>query len=64
MRRLYLDGFVQLAGTYGSSLSAATYQSDEYFSGSGIVTVLVPEPTSLALVLLGMIGLFGKRRMS
>lgn len=63
VRRLYFDGFVQLAGTYGSSSSAATYQSDEYFSGSGIVTVLVPEPTSLALVLLGIIGLLGKRRL-
>jgi hypothetical protein len=40
--RLILGGSTQtLAGTYGSTSSAATYQFDEYFSGSGVIN-LVP----------------------
>jgi autotransporter-associated beta strand protein len=62
VRRLYLGGLVKIAGTYGSTASAATYKNDEYFAGTGIVTVLVPEPTSFALVLLGMMGMVGARR--
>jgi autotransporter-associated beta strand protein len=37
---LMLGGVIQGAGTYGSTASSATFQSDEYFSGSGIVTVV------------------------
>jgi autotransporter-associated beta strand protein len=62
VRRLYLGGLVKIAGTYGSSASAATYKNDEYFAGTGIVRVLVPEPASFVLALLGMIGLVGARR--
>jgi autotransporter-associated beta strand protein len=62
VRRLYLGGIVRPSGTYGSTASAATYQSDEYFSGTGIITVAVPEPTALALVLLAMIGCVGVSR--
>ena len=36
---LVLDGVRQPAGTYGSRSSAATHQSDSYFSGPGILTV-------------------------
>jgi fibronectin-binding autotransporter adhesin len=62
VRRLYLGGQLQAPGTYGSSLSSATFQLNEYFAGTGIVTVLVPEPTSIMLVLLGTAGLIGRRR--
>lgn len=47
---LTLGGIVQPAGTYGSTASLATFQSDEYFSGTGIVTNLaVPEPGTIGL---------------
>ena len=36
---LYFGSTQQVAGTYGSSSSAATYQDDSRFSGTGIVTV-------------------------
>ena len=36
---LLLGAASQANGTYGSSLSAATFQNDEYFSGTGIITV-------------------------
>jgi len=36
---LYFGSTQQVAGTYGSTSSAATYQDDSRFSGSGIVTV-------------------------
>ncbi|MDB6069097.1 MAG: autotransporter-associated beta strand repeat protein [Verrucomicrobiales bacterium] len=49
---LILGGTAQGPGTYGSTASAATFQNDEYFSGSGILTV-IPEPAAPLLVLLG-----------
>lgn len=49
---LLLGTLAQVDGTYGSSLSNATYQNDEYFSGTGIVTV-VPEPGTLMTLLSG-----------
>ncbi len=36
---LYLDGEMRRAGTYGSTSSAATYQDDTFFSGTGVLTV-------------------------
>lgn len=59
---LLLNGVTQSAGTYGSSASAATFKLDNFFSGSGMITVSVPEPTSAALLLLGLAG-FGARRV-
>lgn len=40
---LVLGGATQGPGTYGSTASTATFQNDEYFSGTGIITVL-PAP--------------------
>ncbi len=39
---LMLGGVIQIAGTYGSTSSSATFQNDEYFAGSGIITVSAP----------------------
>ena len=59
---LVLGGVAQTqVGTYGSVASGADFQSDEYFSGLGVVT-LVPEPTCLALLGLGATGLLARRR--
>jgi hypothetical protein len=53
---LSLNGSVQAAGTYGSSLSSATFKDDNYFSGTGVLTVVpVLEPAMGAL--LGTLGL-------
>jgi autotransporter-associated beta strand protein len=59
---LVLGGATQLLpGTYGSSLSGATFQNDTYFSGPGVVRLAtaVPEASSflcvgLALAMLGI----------
>ena len=37
---LILGGVPQGAGTYGSTLSSATTQNNEYFAGTGIITVV------------------------
>jgi len=58
---LLLGGIIQPPGTYGSTSSSATFKSNEHFSGSGIVTVLIPEPASAGLLLLGL-GLLITRR--
>jgi len=42
---LKLGGVSQPAGTYGSTASGATTQNDEYFSGTGIITVVPPPVT-------------------
>ena len=49
---LVLGGVAQSTfGTYGSTTSGATFQNDEYFSGTGVVTLApIPEPGSMALV--------------
>ena len=51
---LILNGAAQGPGTYGSTLSSATFKSDEFFSGTGVISVLVPEPASGCLMLLGL----------
>ena len=58
---LLLNGVVQAPGTYGSSLSGATFKLNEFFAGSGIVTVLIPEPTSVVLMLLAFSALVTRR---
>jgi hypothetical protein len=40
--RLKLAGIVQAPGTYGSSASPATFKKDEFFSGTGMITVAGP----------------------
>jgi fibronectin-binding autotransporter adhesin len=59
---LVLGGTTQTNfGTYGSVASGATYQFDEYFSGTGVVT-LVPEPSCMVLLCLAASGLVASRR--
>jgi hypothetical protein len=58
---LFLNGLPQGPGTYGSTLSSAAFKNNEYFSGTGIITVLLPEPTTLALMLFGLAMLAGWR---
>jgi fibronectin-binding autotransporter adhesin len=59
---LILNGVVQGPGTYGSTLSSATFKSDEFFSGTGVISVLVPEPASGCLMLLALAALAVQRR--
>jgi autotransporter-associated beta strand protein len=57
---LYLGGVPQAAGTWGSTASAAQFQNDTFFSGTGILNV-VPEPASMLLLAAGSL-LMGVRR--
>jgi fibronectin-binding autotransporter adhesin len=70
---LMLNGVGQAAGTYGATGSGATNIMDEYFAGTGILTVLsagsgavigaIPEPSSLVLLAVGtLVGLTTRRR--
>jgi fibronectin-binding autotransporter adhesin len=45
---LVLGGVAQAPGTYGSTASAATFQNNEYFAGTGIVTVEVKPVLNIA----------------
>jgi autotransporter-associated beta strand protein len=47
---LILGGVAQPDGTYGATGSGATFINDEYFTGTGIISVAVPEPASLSLL--------------
>lgn len=58
---LILGGAAQLPGTYGSTASAATFRSDEYFAGTGILTV-IPEPAVPGFLLLAALGYPLRRR--
>ncbi len=60
---LLLSGVSQPGGTYGSSASGAMFQNDEYFSGTGVLTVAAtPEPGAISLLVLGAAGVLGHRR--
>ena len=49
---LVLGGVTKPAGTYGSSSSSATFKDDEYFTGTGIITVAAPAtPPTLSISL-------------
>ena len=59
---LVLGGVTQTQfGTYGSTASAADFKNDNFFAGTGVVS-LVPEPTSLALLGVGAVALLARRR--
>lgn len=59
---LYLGEIFAAAGTYGSSLSSATFKNDAFFSGLGTLTV-VPEPGSVALLGAALVPLAMVRRL-
>jgi autotransporter-associated beta strand protein len=60
---LLLNGVLQPGGTYGSSASGAMFPNDEYFSGTGVLTVAsTPEPGAMSLLILGAAGVLGSRR--
>lgn len=61
---LTLAGIAQAAGTYGSTLSAATNKNDEYFSGTGVINNLatVPEPATWVMLIGGVGILLGLQR--
>jgi autotransporter-associated beta strand protein len=58
---LILGGVGQAPGTYGSTSSGATFQNNEYFAGTGIITV-IPEPGAVAMLLMAAGACFGLRR--
>jgi hypothetical protein len=45
---LKLGGVIQPAGTYGSTSSSASSQTDEYFTGTGIIIALGPPVLTIA----------------
>jgi autotransporter-associated beta strand protein len=61
---LFLGGIAQPAGTYGAVGSGAGTESNEFFAGSGIVTVgsAVPEPGTLGLAAVAIAGALSRRR--
>jgi fibronectin-binding autotransporter adhesin len=58
---LVLGTVAQPLGTYGSTASNATFKNDEYFSGTGIVTV-IPEPGATATLLTALAAFLGLSR--
>ena len=62
---LLLNGISQPGGTYGSSASGAMFPNDEYFSGTGVLTVAAtPEPGAMSLLILATAGMLRRRRRS
>ncbi|MDQ8206329.1 hypothetical protein QEH52_02335 [Coraliomargarita sp. SDUM461003] len=47
---LYFDNVLQAFGTWGATGSGATFINDDWFSGTGVLTV-VPEPSTYTLLL-------------
>jgi hypothetical protein len=60
--KLVINGSTLGAGTYGSTSSGAMFKNDQVFSGTGILTVLVPEPSSAALLSIVVFCLMGRGR--
>lgn len=57
------DTFYNTAGmTFGAVDSGADFESDQWFAGSGILTIAVPEPSSLVLLGLGAALALSRRR--
>ena len=56
---LTVDGVAQGPGTYGAS----AINPDGVFTGTGTITVVVPEPTTVAMMAFGAGLLFGMRRL-
>ena len=59
---LYLGGVGQAAGTWGATGSAAMNINDTYFTGTGVLFVSVPEPSSCLLALGGVLAMVSARR--
>ncbi len=59
---LYFNGVSQAFGTYGSTASTATFKNDDWFAGTGVLLVAIPEPASLALLAIGGVLLLPRRR--
>jgi autotransporter-associated beta strand protein len=59
---LYLGGVGQAAGTWGATGSGAANINDTYFTGTGVLLVSVPEPSSCLLGLGGVMALLGAGR--
>lgn len=58
---LTLNNVAQPLGTYGSSSSNAQFKSDEYFTGTGMITV-IPEPGTWAMIGAGLLTLLAAQR--
>ena len=59
---LFFNGVAQAAGTWGATGSGATNINNDWFTGSGIITV-VPEPSTGVLIASGLIGMIFLRRV-
>jgi autotransporter-associated beta strand protein len=62
VQSLLLNGVAQGPGTYGSSTSGALFKNNAFFSGTGVITVLAPEPASASLLMLGLMAVAVRRR--
>jgi len=60
VKGLYFGDALQASGTWGATGSGATNINDTYFSGTGMLNVVaVPEPSTMALLVMGLLGLMG-----